>query len=104
MRPCKRIDAALQVTVKANRLDDMIRGRLPDIRPLDRPPMQDFLLGVGETGLCYPDINREVIHMSCTTLAADPQRTPHRPVRVPAERVPVARRLRNARHGIDGLA
>ncbi len=38
-----------------------------------------FALG-GKTGLCYPDLNREVIHMSCTTLAADPQRTPHRPV------------------------
>jgi hypothetical protein len=26
LRPCKRIDAAPQVTAKANRLDDMIRG------------------------------------------------------------------------------
>jgi hypothetical protein len=42
--------------------------------------MQDFSLGGGETGSCYPDLNRKVIHMSCTTLAADPKRTPHRPV------------------------
>ena len=40
--------------------------------------MQDLLLGGGETGWCYPDLNCEVIHVSCTTLA-DPQRTPHRP-------------------------
>jgi hypothetical protein len=29
LRPCKRIDAAPQVTAKANRLDDMIRVRVP---------------------------------------------------------------------------
>ena len=29
LRPCKRIDAAPQVTAKANRLNDMIRGSSP---------------------------------------------------------------------------
>ena len=93
----KRIDAALQISPKAKRLDNIIDPDRPPRHPAARSHRfvtsvrrrrkdvetltanTKFLLGGGETGSCYPDLNRAVIHMSRTPLAADLQRTPHSP-------------------------
>src|SRR5215212_8746692 len=82
-------------TAKANPLDTTIdpgstsrrsRRLIAPIRDVCHAPSEDAeimttnarsSLWGGETGWCYQDLNCEVIHVSCTTLA-DPQRTPHR--------------------------
>src|SRR5215212_1907743 len=105
-------------TAKANPLDTTIdpgstsrrsRRLIAPIRDVCHAPSEDAeimttnarsSLWGGETGWCYQDLNCEVIHVSCTTLA-DPQRTPHRlatpPESEPAPTDPSSRRCGSCR-------